>query len=154
MRLPAAEARSRFAAEQVARFASVSADGVPHLVPITFAVIGDRIVFVVDDKPKSTQYLRRLENIAAHPQVCVLADVYDDDWSELWWARADGVASITERDDEAVDALAVRYSYYVDRRPTGPVVSIDVTRWSGWSAADSPASDNEAGNTGVAARNS
>ncbi|MEJ7648338.1 MAG: TIGR03668 family PPOX class F420-dependent oxidoreductase [Nakamurella sp.] len=153
MRLPADEARERFSGERVARFASVSATNVPHLVPITFAVIGDRIVFVVDDKPKSTQYLRRLENIAAHPQVCVLADVYDDDWSKLWWARADGVASIAERNDEAVDALAVRYPHYVDRRPTGPVVSIDVTRWSGWAAADSPVSDNEAGNAGAAARN-
>lgn len=142
MRLPAEEARTRFARAHVARFASVSTDGVPHLVPITFAVTGDRIVFVVDDKPKSTQYLRRLENVAAHPQVCVLVDVYDDDWSKLWWARADGVASIAERDDEAVDTLARRYPYYVDRRPTGPVVSIDVSRWSGWAAVD-PASTQE-----------
>jgi PPOX class probable F420-dependent enzyme len=161
MRLSAVEARARFAGERVARLATVSAAGVPHLVPVTFAVLGERIVFVVDDKPKSTTRLRRLENIAAQPAVCLLVDVYDDDWSRLWWARADGTATVltndtgtgtdpgtdtgtgtdTDTDTDAVtsaraiDALAARYPAYVERRPGGPVVSIDVTAWSGWAAA-------------------
>jgi PPOX class probable F420-dependent enzyme len=134
MRLRPAEARYRFAAERVARLGTVSADGVPHLVPITFAVLGDRIVSVVDDKPKSTTRLRRLDNIAARPTVCLLVDVYQDDWSRLWWARADGTASVLDTDDEAVDALAARYPAYVERRPRGPVVSIDVVTWTGWAA--------------------
>ncbi len=136
MRLTAAEARARFAAARVARLATVSAEGVPHLVPVTFAVLGPRIVFVVDDKPKSTTQLRRLDNIAACPLVCLLVDVYDDDWSRLWWARADGTAAVLETDTEAVDALAARYPAYVRRRPRGPVVSIDVTNWAGWAALD------------------
>ena len=144
MRLPAAQARSRFAAARVARLASVSADGLPHLVPVTFAVVsdqngGERIVFVVDDKPKSTTKLRRLANIAARPAVCLLVDVYDDDdWSRLWWVRADGIATVLPADtrsgSEAVDALAARYPAYVQRRPHGPVVSIAVTGWTGWAA--------------------
>lgn len=134
MRLPAEEARARFAAARVARLATVSAEGVPHLVPVTFAVLGERIVFVVDDKPKSTTRLRRLDNIAARPPVCLLVDVYDDDWSRLWWARADGTATVLDADDEAVDALAGRYPAYVERRPRGPVVSIEVTAWTGWAA--------------------
>lgn len=138
MRLSTAEARERFAGARVARLATASAAGVPHLVPVTFAVLGERIVFVVDDKPKSTTELRRLDNIAAQPSVCLLADVYDDDWARLWWARADGTATIlTNVSDigaEAIDALAARYPAYVQRRPTGPVVSIDVTTWSGWAA--------------------
>ena len=139
MRLTPAEARARFARERVARLATVSAAGVPHLVPVTFAVLGERIVFVVDDKPKSTTRLRRLDNIAAQPSVCLLADVYDEDWSRLWWARADGTATVLDPDAdslnaEAIDALAARYPAYVERRPGGPVVSIDVTAWSGWAA--------------------
>ena len=70
MRLPASEARARFVGARVARLATVSAAGVPHLVPVTFAVIGERIVFAIDDKPKSTTRLRRLDNIAA-PAGCV-----------------------------------------------------------------------------------
>jgi PPOX class probable F420-dependent enzyme len=138
MRLPAEEARARFSGARVARLATVSAAGVPHLVPVTFAVIGERVVFVVDDKPKSTTRLRRLDNIAARPAVCLLADVYDDDWSQLWWARADGTATVLATDAEAVDALAARYPAYVERRPHGPVVSIEVTAWSGWAAAGTP----------------
>src|SRR4051794_4566263 len=34
------------------------------------------IVFAVDHKPKSTTALRRLDNIAANPQVCFLVDRY------------------------------------------------------------------------------
>ncbi len=135
MRLTSAEARARFADARVARLATVSAAGVPHLVPVTFAVLGERIVFVVDDKPKSTTQLRRLDNIAVSPSVCLLVDVYDEDWTQLWWARADGTAHVLARDEAAVDALATRYPAYVERRPGGPVVSIDVTAWSGWSAS-------------------
>lgn len=140
MRLPAAQARARFAAARVARLATVSADGVPHLVPVTFAMIGERIVFVVDDKPKSTTRLRRLDNIAARPAVCLLVDHYHDDWNRLWWARADGTATVLDpvadaaAGTAAVDALAGRYPAYVERRPRGPVVSIEVTAWTGWTA--------------------
>ncbi len=143
MRLSPTEARSRFVAARVARLATVSAEGRPHLVPVTFAVPDDqaesrRIVFVVDDKPKTTTKLRRLENIAARPAVCLLVDVYDDDWSRLWWVRADGIARVLDpvanEAAEAVDALAARYPAYVERRPHGPVVSITVTAWTGWAA--------------------
>jgi PPOX class probable F420-dependent enzyme len=137
MRLSVPEARARFAGARVARLATVSAAGVPHLVPVTFAVIGERIVFVIDDKPKSTKRLRRLDNIAARPAVCLLADVYDDDWSQLWWARADGTATVLDTDADAIDALAARYPAYVERRPDGPVVSIAVSSWTGWAAAGS-----------------
>ncbi len=134
MRLTAQAARDRFRQQRVARLATVSADSTPHLVPVTFAVLDKRIVFVIDDKPKSTTELRRLDNIAAHPSVCLLADVYDDDWSRLWWVRADGTACVVDRDDEAVDALAARYPAYRQRRPRGPVVSIEVDGWTGWAA--------------------
>jgi PPOX class probable F420-dependent enzyme len=135
MRITATQARERFCTQRVARLATVSAVGAPHLVPVTFAVLGERIVFVVDDKPKTTTRLRRLDNIRANPRVCLLADVYDDDWSRLWWARADGIATIDDVDPEARAALAARYPAYVERRPAGPVVSIAVTAWSGWTAS-------------------
>ena len=90
MRLAEDEARRRLAAARVARLATVGGPGSPHLVPVTFAVAGDRIYSAVDAKPKTTRDLRRLRNIRADPRVAVLADHYDEDWSRLWWARADG----------------------------------------------------------------
>ena len=64
-------------------------------MPCTFAIDeSGRIVIGVDSKPKATRNLRRLRNIGQNPRVSLLADDYDEDWNQLWWARADGVASI------------------------------------------------------------
>jgi PPOX class probable F420-dependent enzyme len=139
--MTAAAARERFASARVARLATVGEDGRPHLVPIVFALDGDRVVHAVDHKPKRTTALRRLDNIAAQPRVALLADEYDDrDWSRLWWVRADGVASVLEPDGAAARAavalLCERYAQYRDRPPAGPVVAIDVERWTGWQAAE------------------
>jgi PPOX class probable F420-dependent enzyme len=132
------QARRRFASTRVARLATVSADGRPHLVPCTFTVDGDSVYVAVDHKPKSTTNLRRLRNIAANQNVAMLADHYEEDWQALWWARADGVASVLA--DPAAMAgpirlLAEKYSQYADRPPGGPVIAITVTAWSGWSAS-------------------
>jgi PPOX class probable F420-dependent enzyme len=128
---------ARFAGARVARLATVGRDGTPHVVPITFAVVGATIVHAIDHKPKRTRALRRLENIAAHPDVSVLADHYEEDWRGLWWVRADGRGRIVEVDSPegatAIAALTARYAPYRDTPPAGPVVVVDVERWSGWS---------------------
>jgi PPOX class probable F420-dependent enzyme len=133
----AEEARAAFRTARVARLATVDAAGRPHLVPMTFALIDDdTIVTAVDHKPKRTTKLKRLANIAANPRVAVLADHYGDDWSQLWWARADGTARTIETPTPAaLSALAERYAPYRERPPGGPLVIIAVERWSGWSAA-------------------
>lgn len=135
MKLSPAEARDRFAAARVARLATVSADGVPHLVPVTFAVRDDVVVFAVDHKPKSSVALRRLRNIAENPAVCFLADGYAEDWSRLWWARADGVARVEPPGAEPVAWLVAKYEQYAERPPEHAVVVTDVHTWSGWAGA-------------------
>ncbi|WP_199432079.1 TIGR03668 family PPOX class F420-dependent oxidoreductase [Qaidamihabitans albus] len=138
MRLDAREARRRFGAAPVARLATAGADGAPHLVPVTFAVEGDTVVFAVDFKPKTSTNLRRLRNIAANPAVSFLVDHYDDDWARLWWVRADGTASITEEEtarQEPVRLLREKYPQYAERPPEGPVVSTEVSAWRGWTAS-------------------
>jgi PPOX class probable F420-dependent enzyme len=137
VKLDSERARYRFINQRVARLATASAAGQPHLVPIVFAVERDVIYSAVDAKPKSTTALRRLANIAANPRVTALVDHYDEDWSQLWWARADGTARLAGG-AEAAAALALltaRYPVYERQRPGGPVVAIDVIRWTGWSAA-------------------
>jgi PPOX class probable F420-dependent enzyme len=134
------EVRERFASARVARLATVTRDGRPHLVPIVYALGAGRIYHAVDHKPKRTTALRRLDNIAADPRVALLADEYDDDaWGRLWWARADGVARVLDPGcDEArraIELLCTRYGQYRDAPPSGPVVAIDVERWTGWRAA-------------------
>ncbi len=127
------EARARFAAARVAHLATAGADGRPHVVPCTFAVLGDTIVSAVDHKPKRTTALRRLANIAANPRVSLLADHYEDDWNALWWARADGTARVTEAaEPELRAALVARYEPYREHSPDGALIVIAVERWSGW----------------------
>src|SRR3954447_23252368 len=137
--MDAREARGRFAGASVARLATVGADGRPHIVPLVFAIQGETIYSAVDDaKPKATMRLRRLANIAENPVVALLADHYEDDWTALWWARADGTARLLEADAEAAMArglLAERYAPYRGAPPPGVVIAVDVERWSGWAAS-------------------
>jgi PPOX class probable F420-dependent enzyme len=132
------EARQRFADAVVARLATVGPAGRPHLVPVTFAVDGDRIYTAVDAKPKTTANLRRLRNIAGNPRVALLADHYSANWDDLWWVRADGTATVLDRPVDMagpLQLLAARYPPYRASAPAGPVISIQVERWSGWAAA-------------------
>jgi PPOX class probable F420-dependent enzyme len=131
------EARRRFTEARVATLATADADGRPHVVPMVFAVAGDVVYGAVDSKPKRTTSLRRLANLQANPRVALLVHEYDDaDWSRLWWVRADGDGRVLEPGEgearEAVASLVERYSQYRDDPPSGPVIAIDVFRWSGW----------------------
>jgi PPOX class probable F420-dependent enzyme len=130
------EARRRFAAERVARLGTADSGGRPHLVPVVFAVAGDRIYSVVDDKPKRTNSLRRLANIAENPAVSVLVDHYEEDWGALWWVRADGRGRTLEPDDpEARRAVELLRERYPQQRAVGAVLAVDVGGWKGWSAS-------------------
>jgi PPOX class probable F420-dependent enzyme len=130
------EARALFATARVARLATADAGGRPHLVPICFALEDDRILTAVDHKPKRTARLRRLENIAANPRASALVDAYDDDWTRLWWARADGAARVVDpgsSEHSGVVALLVdRYPQYREHPPAGPAIVLSVSWWTGW----------------------
>jgi PPOX class probable F420-dependent enzyme len=131
------EARERFRAARVARLATADTTGRPHLVPIVFAVQGDRVYSVVDAKPKRTGALRRLANVRENPAVAVLVDHYDEDWNALWWARAEGDARVLEPDQpEARQAVALLAQRYPQQQAEGAVLAVDVDRWSGWSARE------------------
>lgn len=121
--------------------ATVTPGGRPHLVPVVFAVAtdpaaGPDVVYTaVDAKPKSTRRLRRLANIDANPQVSLLVDHYADDWTRLWWVRADGVAAFHD-DGPAMESgrrlLRAKYPQYQSVSLDGPVIAVAVQRWSSW----------------------
>jgi PPOX class probable F420-dependent enzyme len=139
--LSSQQARRLFAEARVARLATVDAGGRPHLVPIVFVVIEETIFSAVDTKPKRTQALRRLANVEVNPAVSVLVDRYDDaDWTALHWARADGEGRVLAPDHPqavaAVTALAAKYRQHRENRPPGPVLAVDVSHWSAWSATE------------------
>jgi PPOX class probable F420-dependent enzyme len=128
-------ARERFTAARIARLATADAAGRPHLVPLVFAVVGETIYSAVDHKPKRTTALRRLENVRANPAVALLVDHYAEDWTTLWWVRAEGRARVLDHDETATRALVAKYPQYADRAPAGEVLAVAVERWAGWSAS-------------------
>jgi PPOX class probable F420-dependent enzyme len=134
MRLDGERARSLFGAARVARLATADEEGQPHLVPVVFALQGEVVVLAVDRKPKQGTELRRISNIRANPRVSLLADHYDENWSQLWWVRADGFARIRTGDDatEPIGWLSAKYRQYLTQPPPGPVIWIDVASWRGW----------------------
>lgn len=119
--------------------ATAGADAVPHLVPVVFAVPENRsdiLYTAIDAKPKTTLRLRRLVNIENNPAVSLMVDHYDDDWSKLWWVRADGVASIHHSGVEMATGYALlraKYAQYERVELDGPVITVEIRRWSSWS---------------------
>jgi PPOX class probable F420-dependent enzyme len=127
---------------RVARLATADAAGVPHVIPIVYARIGDLLYFVVDDKPKRTRTgLKRLRNIRVNPRVAVVVDEYHEDWSRLAYLLVHGRAElVTDRSEyaRALEALRERYPQY-RRMPlaldTHPMVRIMPERQHFWRAA-------------------
>jgi PPOX class probable F420-dependent enzyme len=136
------EARMRqlVASARVGRLATLAAGGRLHLVPICFALDGDVLYSAVDEKPKRSRRLQRIENVRAHPEVAVLVDHYAEDWSRLWWVRLRGRGRVVEHGSElelALGLLTEKYEQYRNQPPGAPVLAIEVEEWRGWSALDS-----------------
>jgi PPOX class probable F420-dependent enzyme len=121
----------------VARLATTDPDGRPHLVPIVFVLDGNTLYSAVDRKPKRSTTLRRIENARARPDVTVLVDHYDEDWTRLWWTRLRGRARVLDEGEEHVHALELlrkKYPQYRTEPPEGPVLAVDVTEVREWGA--------------------
>ena len=121
----------------MARLATTDPDGRPHLVPIVFALEGDTLYSAVDRKPKRSTKLRRIDNARVRPDVTILVDHYDDDWTRLWWIRLRGRARVLDDGDElkhALRLLVAKYPQYRDEPPGAPVLAVDVTDVRDWSA--------------------
>jgi PPOX class probable F420-dependent enzyme len=131
----------RVLAAQIARLTTIDPDGCPHLVPIVFVIHGQTLYTAVDAKPKRSRRLRRIENARNRPDVAVLLDHYENDWSRLWWVRLDGHARVLDAGEEAELALRLlieKYEQYRREGPNLPVLAVDIRNWRGWEAAASP----------------
>jgi PPOX class probable F420-dependent enzyme len=130
--------REWVSAARVARLATTDPDGRPHVVPVVFVLAGDTLYSAVDAKPKRSRTLRRIENARSRPDVAVLVDHYDEDWSRLRWVRLRGRARVLDAGDEAERALALlvaKYEQYRESPPGLPVLAVDLEEWRGWSAS-------------------
>jgi PPOX class probable F420-dependent enzyme len=150
----AAEIGTAFERARTAVLVTMGPDGRPRPVPICAVAAEDgespmglRIHTPIDEKPKSTDdplALARVRDIAAQPDVVVLIDHWDEDWTRLWWIRIDGRAVILRPDDDAagaeriaaIAALRTKYPQYAGHDlEARPIIRIVGLRASSWAAA-------------------
>jgi PPOX class probable F420-dependent enzyme len=130
-------ARARLRSARVGRLATADADGRPNVVPVCFALAGDRLVTPVDEKPKRTTDLRRVRDVEENPFVALVVDEYAEDWSTLWWVQVRGRAAVVTPEEaghgRAVAALRGKYEQYerhaLDERPLIRVDPGHVRSW-------------------------
>ena len=112
---------------RVARLATIDSEFKPHLVPVVFVFDGNHFFIPVDEKRKKTkpEKLRRIKNIQGNPNVALLIDEYNEDWSRLAFVMIQGTASvvksITQADiqlKQALKELTTKYTQYQKTHPT------------------------------------
>ena len=126
----------------VARLAQKDLGGGPQALPFVFARVEHCLWSPIDGKPKKRASLSRLEWIAAEPEVLVLVDHYEDDWTQLWWLKLSGHATVVgEREPgwrAAVSGLAAKYPQYAETPMFAGVptmVRIDIAHWKSWASS-------------------
>ncbi len=138
MRLSEVEARARLAVHDHAVLCTTHPERGIDAVPVCYAVDDDGYVGVPIDlvKPKASTRLQRERNLEADHRATLLIERWDDDWSKLWWVRADLRWQEDSDDRAAVLAvrLAERYPQYVGQ-PFARVLVLEITGVSGWSAS-------------------
>lgn len=123
---------------RVAHLATADRDGVPHVVPVCYALSSDRLYITVDQKPKRgpATALKRLRNVAENPAVAVVVDYYDDDWARLGWVMLRGHAEILNDGPEHDRAQALLRSRYPQLGAMEiaryPVIAVRIERVTSW----------------------
>jgi PPOX class probable F420-dependent enzyme len=124
---------------RVARLATASAAGEPHLIPVCFVFDGSAFYTAVDAKPKRVMpsRLRRVQNIRDNPKVALLLDHYEEDWSRLRYLLVRGRAEILEGGTDHAEAVALLCEKYPQYRAMpgfseGPVIRLIPERVVGW----------------------
>ncbi|HEU0237553.1 MAG TPA: TIGR03668 family PPOX class F420-dependent oxidoreductase [Candidatus Limnocylindrales bacterium] len=144
--------RSFVADARRAILATVSPSGAPRLVPVCFVVApgGDRLgrpmlYSPIDEKPKASpdpRALSRVQDLLVLPDVSLLVDRWDEDWTRLAWVRLYGRGVLLEpqpheREEHAmaVGLLRAKYAQYASHRlEERPIIRIVVDRSRSWGA--------------------
>ena len=132
----AMDAWERLRESRVGILATAGAGGVPHAVPCCYALSERTLYSAVDAKPKRTRQLRRLTNLSQNPAAALLVQRWSEDWTQLWWVRADGRGRIVDDPAEkrlALDLLLAKYDQYRRLPPEGPVLALDIAGIASWS---------------------
>ena len=111
---------------RVCRVATVSAEGVPHAVPVCHVLAGQKLCFGSGDDAT------KIRNLEANPRITVIVDEYSDHWDGLKGAMVQGRARLIERGPRfrrIRDLLYEKYPQYPKEAAltTSDSVMIEVT---------------------------
>ena len=124
--------------QRVAHLATADRQGVPHVVPVCFAILNRALYITIDEKPKRVvgKALKRIRNIAENPVAAVVVDRYDEDWTRLGWVMLRGRAEVLSEGAEHRDAQALLRSRYGQlnamRIEDLPVIAVRIERVTTW----------------------
>jgi PPOX class probable F420-dependent enzyme len=105
---------------RVARLATIDSEFKPHLVPVVFVFDGNHFFIPLDEKRKTSkpEKLKRIRNIQDNPNVALLIDQYDEDWTKLAFVMIQGKASVASKREgsiqvrQAYEKLMTKYIQY------------------------------------------
>jgi PPOX class probable F420-dependent enzyme len=126
---------------RIGRLATSDRAGTPHNIPLCFWFDEDeRFYFVIDQKPKrlTARGLKRMRNIAENPQVALLIDHYEEQWTALAYVLIHGEAEQVEDPSEYMLALRNLRDKYPQYRTmtlsfeSNPMVRIEAVRVHVW----------------------
>ena len=138
MHLDKSEALRRAAAADHATLATINATGVADLVPVCFAIDGQRLAIPVDSvKPKRSTALGRIRNLERDPRATLLVEHWDPaDWSRLWWVRLALVRDEFGTGEAAAleQGLRDRYPQYRSASAVVELLTFRIENVGGWEA--------------------
>lgn len=143
MRLGNDEALARLAIHDHGILCTVHPTRGVDAVPVAYAVDNDGYVCVPVDrvKPKASFRLQRERNLERDPRAALLVERWDaEDWSRLWWVRAElrwqADVGADRRAEGLAARLAARYPQYRDQ-PFARLLVLRIVAVAGWAAGDS-----------------
>ncbi len=126
---------------RVAHLATADAAGVPHNVPLCFWYDNAaHFYFIIDEKPKrlTGMGIKRMRNLAENPQVALIVDHYEEEWSYLAYVLVHGAGHLVDEANEYMHALRNLRDKYPQYRTMAlgfdknPMVRIDAQRLHVW----------------------
>jgi PPOX class probable F420-dependent enzyme len=130
-------------AGRVGHLATADRGGVPHVIPVCYAVAGATVYITIDEKPKRRDIpLKRIRNILENPHFSFVVDRWDEDWTRLGWVMLRGAAEILDSGAEHDRAQALMRQRYKQYRMMAledlPVIALRIARATNWGNLSPP----------------
>jgi len=139
VRLDAQDALARLVAHEHGTLCTIHAERGVDAVPVVYAADGACVGIPVDTvKQKESLRLQRERNLGLDPRATLLVEHWDrDDWSRLWWVRAElrweGDADGARVADLAAQ-LEARFRQYRGQ-PFARILVLRIVALTGWAGS-------------------